>query len=188
MAFMKEFCGLDLGQDYINLVNDVSENGFVVVLKERRVGFSEFLKAYVIWRLIFGLNEDMLVLLPNGYERGLFSRDIGSVVDTIAHSGLVDRGDIRSYTDSIEIRSNRVFTRIAGKHSHRGFNPTLIVLDGFHRVNHARDIWTSMAPILSLESSEYIISSSMDKQASCFKDIWKSAIKGDSPFSPHYIG
>lgn len=188
VLFFESFCDFPLNSEFTGLLNSIESKRFNIVSQERAVGMSTFLRAYIVWRLIFGMDESILVLLPSTAEIRDFQKSLISTIDMVIDKGLIPRSNVRTHYNRIEFDYNKVIFGVGSKHSGRGFTPTLLVFEGFERMEYAESIWTTILPTLSINESDCIISSNETKNNSFFKTLLRNSIKGESPLFPHRIG
>ncbi|MDG1950439.1 MAG: hypothetical protein P8J32_06535 [bacterium] len=156
-------------------------------MQRRNIGMTRFLAHYAAWRLVFGLDENILIILPTSDARRLFHKQLSIVMEPIINTELRNKRTYRSSQNYIELGSNRVRFIVAGKHAGRGEMPSLVIMKGFGVMRDAQDIWTSISGSMSMGQSDCIITNPWGTELGFFGEMWKSALKGDADFTSHYI-
>lgn len=186
-AFIQEICDFEFDVEFSFFLDSILEDKFHVAMQRRNIGMTRFLAAYAAWRLVFGLDENIIVITPNQAARSLFRKHLDVIVSSIDRTGITNRMKTTSRRDSIEFGNNRLSMKAASEHAGRGEMTSLVILEGFGEMKDAKEIWMAIWPSLGMGEGDCIITNPWSIELRFFGDIWKSALKGDSSFVAHYI-
>ena len=157
-----------------------------VILKSRQTGLSVITACYVAWRMIFGLDETIVIIANNQDGAVRFLKHVKNVfINLPDFIYSKNRDEVSMATMKIEhANGNIAIAKAAGKNAGRGDAPTLLILDEWAFVKDDDDIWTAAAPSLSQTEGDCIVISTPNGTGNLYHKFWVDAARGDGAFNP----
>ncbi|MDG1950438.1 MAG: terminase family protein [bacterium] len=156
-----------------------------VILKSRQTGLSVITACYVAWRMIFGLDETIVIIANNQDGAIRFLKHVKNVLVNLPNHIHGEHNEISMATMKVELANgNTAIAKAAGKQAGRGDSPTLLILDEWAFVKDDEDIWTAAAPSLSQTEGDCIVISTPNGTGNLYHKFWVQASAGDGAFNP----
>ena len=184
--FFEDMCGFDFSVDFQFLLESIEQGRYHLIMQRRGIGMTRFLACYCVWRMIFGLDENILIILSSQHARSLFHKNVSEAMGSIGPE-LMNGRTYNTYQDRFELGHNRAKLIIAGKSAGRGDMPSLVIFEDMTSMRDAKDIWMAVSFSMSMGQSDCIISNPWSTELGFFGDLWKPTIKGESDFTLHYL-
>lgn len=176
----------DVKQVCYDISVDKNENFFVDGLLTHNTGISVITACYVAWRLIFGVDETIVIIANNQDGAARFLKHVKNVLIQLP-SFLYDkaRDEVSFATMKVELSNgNQAIAKAAGKNAGRGDSPTLLVLDEWAFAADDEDIWTAAGASLSQTEGDCIVISTPNGTGNQFHKMWVDAGKPNGSFNP----
>lgn len=161
-----------------------------IILKSRQTGISVITAAYVAWKMIFGIDENILVIANSLDGAKRFLDHVKKIISLLPEELHTIDNEITSSQTVLEIGSkdgnfkNRIKASAAGPQAGRGESPTLLILDEWAFVQWDSDIWMSVAVSLSMTGGDCIVISTPNGTGNKYHQFWVEAESGRSAFNP----
>ncbi|MCK5609550.1 terminase family protein [Candidatus Pacearchaeota archaeon] len=134
------------------LINLLTQDKFVLVLKSRQIGISTIIKAYIVWLTVFHENVAVGIISKDAPEATDFARDTMNMIDKLPRwmrptfikrterTFILDNGS-KCYASPVNPN--------APEKTLRGKSITFLIIDEAAFIYHIDEAWTSMVPALS---------------------------------------
>lgn len=168
------------------VLDDYLDHRWNVILKSRQTGLSVITACYVAWRLIFGLDETVIIIANNEDSAIRFLAHVRNVMNNLPafiFDPAID--EVSSAAKKIEMTNGNVAkAKAAGKNAGRGDSPTLLVLDEWAFAKDDNDIWTAAAGSLAQTLGDCIVISTPNGTGNLYHQWWVKAAAGKGSFNP----
>ena len=168
------------------VLNEFLENRMNIILKSRQTGLSVITACYVAWKLIFGVDETVVIVANNQLAAKRFLKHVKQVLIMLPEF-LYEKERDESVFSALEVvlnNGNSAIAQAAGKNAVRGGTLTLLVLDEWAFVKDDEDIWTSASFAMSQSEGDCIIISTPHGTGNLYHKFWVEAERGRGAFNP----
>lgn len=165
-----------------DVLEDLQENDYNIILKARQLGMSTLAACYILWLILFHENKSVLVLAT--------SKDTAKNMVTkvkMAHDNLPTwlRGNlVEDNKLSMRFSNGSEVKALSSKaHSARSESLSLLVLDEAAFIDRIDEIWTASQQTLAT-GGRCLIISTPNGVGNFFHRTWVEAIEGRNGFNP----
>lgn len=163
------------------------ENRYNVVLKPRQMGITTLMCVYVLWRVLFHYDENILMItIKNTVAKNLMKKIKGMYrsLPTFLQIKVVNGRTSDLGNSSVMEFSNRSTLQVVPNTSDAGRSEalTLVISDETAFQRHASEIWASIQP--AIEANGRIIFCSTTYGYNFFQKVWQEAITGVNGINP----
>lgn len=165
---------------------DKNENFFVDGLLTHNTGLSVITACYVAWKMVFGIDEYVVIVANNQNAAKRFLKHVKQVLMFLPDFLYNKERDEETFS-ALEIKlrnGNYAIAQAAGKNAVRGDTPTLLILDEWAFVKDDEDIWTAAAFALSQSEGDCIAISTPHGTSGLYHKFWVEAENGTGAFNP----
>jgi len=172
-----------------NLVNDFSNNRFIVTNKYRQAGITTTTCAYVAWYVMFNENRSVALVADKlDTARDELMHDVVSFIDSCPSwlrpkTGKAASDDEYKYKSTQRLKRYDNGSSIAAFSSKglRGYTPTLLFWDEVAWTERSDSFWTSAYPTLQTGGNAIMVSTPNGRDETFYK-VFDGAIRGDNEF------
>ena len=164
---------------------DKNENFFVDGLLTHNTGLSVITACYVAWKMIFGVDEYVVIVANNQNAAKRFLKHVKQVLMMLPEF-LYSKERDEDVFSALEIKlknGNYCIAQAAGKNAVRGDTPTLLILDEWAFVKDDEDIWTAASFAMSQSEGDCIVISTPNGTSNLYHKFWVEAERGDGAFN-----
>lgn len=176
----------DYQEDLVNKIKDFQNN---VVLKSRQMGISVISAGYVVWTLLFKLDQRILIVANDGAGAVRFLDTVKQFLQFLPPF-LYDskKDDIINNQKFLSIKSGNWVKAVAsGKQAGRGEALTLLILDETAFIENAEEIWMGAGIALTATKGKCVMISTPNGTGNLYHKTWVGAEKGEGNFVPTKI-
>lgn len=160
-------------------IRNLHSNRNNIVLKSRQTGLSVITSCYLAWRLIFKIDERILVVADNGAGAVRFLAHIRNVLDNLPEF-LLPNQRITDNTKQIAFSNGSWVKAVASSpQAGRGETLTMLVLDETAFIEHADDIWAGAGIALAASGGKCVMISTPYGAKGLYYKTWQAAEKGE---------
>lgn len=153
-----------------------------IVLKSRQTGLSVITAAFIVWKLIFGIDERILIVADNHAGAVRFLNHVKIFLENIPK---YLQPDERLVDNTKEIKfSNGCWVKAvaSSKHAGRGETLTMLVLDETAFIEHSDDIWMGAGLALAASGGKCVMISTPKGTSGLYHKTWVGAEKKENNF------
>jgi len=152
-----------------------------IVAKSRQIGISQTIAFEVAHEALHG--GAAVVISRNAKQAGEFLEYVYTALSDCDYPPYTSRN-----TQSLALANGgRVITQPATYDAGRGIPATLVVIDEQAWQEHARLIYVSVLPMLAETGGRLVIMSTPNGQDNLFAELWQTAQREGSAWSPHFL-
>jgi hypothetical protein len=153
-----------------------------IVLKSRQMGLSVITAGYVAWRLIFSIDEKILIVANKGDSAVRLLETIRQFLDHMP-AFLLPSMRLENNTKKIRFSNGSWVKAVASsKDAGRGEALSMLVLDETAFIEHADDIWMAAGLALSATQGKCIMLSTPKGTGNLYHGTWIASKKDENDF------
>lgn len=168
------------------LITNLQNNPYNIILKARQVGISTTVGAYIGTYIIFNPQSDIIIIAINedvAKELVLKIKIFFEYLPKYVRPKILNPRN----KESIELENgSRVKALTSTSKSGRSFTASFLILDEAAFIERVDDLWTASYPTIS-NGGRAILLSTPNGTSNLFYDIWTAAENGDNEFTPTKI-
>ena len=177
---------ISVEQSEIKKCYDISvtknENFLVDGLLVQNTGISVVTAAFVVWKLLFHIDEKILIISNKAEGAIRFLESVRQFIDYLPQFLLPDK-IIKSNTRLIELSNGSWIKATASSETAgRGETLTMLILDETAFIENAEQIWMSAGLALSSENSKCVMLSTPCGTGGLYHSTWVGSKKGENDF------
>ncbi len=176
--------GLTLFEYQEETLRDYVKHKNNIILKSRQTGLSVITAGYVAWKLIFGIDERILIVANDGAAAIRFLKAVKQFLDLVPKY-LLPESRIKDNEKFIEF-SNGCFAKAvaSSEQAGRGESLTLLILDEAAFIDNAESIWMGAGLALAATKGSCIMISTPYGTGGLYHSTWIGSKKGENEFNP----
>lgn len=155
-----------------------------IVLKSRQLGLSVITAGYVVWTLLFKVDQRILIVANDGAAAVRFLSSVKQFMDYLPsffYSPDRDRDKNNEKFFSL-LNGNWVKAVASGKQAGRGEALTMLIMDEVAFVENADDIWMGAGLALTATKGKCIMISTPYGTGNLYHRTWVASQKGENQF------
>lgn len=169
-----------LKENQQDVINNIHENRMCIFDKDRQVGMSTLLMAYVYWKSIFNPNERILVTSYT-YNGCAHLRNILLVFIEDTPKWLLPKLTINNKREIQFENNSRIVLSNASSDTGRGHSVSMLVCDEFAYSKEQEAFWISVRPCLQGDNSKAVIASTFNPNApNYFNELLQQSTEGNT--------
>lgn len=160
-----------------------NENYLINGILVHNTGLSTVTAGYIAWKLIFNVDERILIVANDGAGAKRFLAAVKQYLDHVPAFLLPDERIVEN-TQRIEFSNGSWVKAVAsGGNAGRGEALTMLVLDETAFIENADDIWMAAGIALSATGGKCVMISTPKGTGNLYHSTWVASKKGENDFS-----
>jgi hypothetical protein len=154
-----------------------------IILKSRQMGLSVITSGYVAWKLLFGVDERILIVANDGAGAIRFLKSVKQFLDLVPKFLLPEKR-IKDNEKYVEF-SNGCFAKAvaSSEQAGRGESLTLLIMDEVAFIDNAETIWMGAGLALAATGGKCIMISTPNGSSGLYHDTWVGSKRGENDFN-----
>lgn len=159
-----------------------------IILKSRQTGLSVITSGYVCWKMLFNVNERILIVANDGAGARRFLASVKQFLDYLPAFLRPDEVPTNNTQQIIFSNGSWCKAVASGGNAGRGETLTLLILDETAFIENAEDIWMAAGLALSAESAKCIMVSTPNGTGGLYHSTWVETIKKHKTDRKAFVG
>lgn len=167
-----------------DIVKKFQRNQNNIVLKSRQLGLSVITAGFVVWTLLFKIDQRILIVANDGAAAVRFLATVKQFIQYLPkfiYDKEKDEGKNNEKFFSLN-NGNWVKAVASGKQAGRGEALTMLILDETAFIENADDIWMGAGLALTATKGKCIMISTPYGTGNLYHQTWVSTLKGENDF------
>lgn len=168
-------------EDMVNKFNRYQNN---IVLKSRQLGLSVITAGYVVWTLLFKIDQRILIVANDGAAAVRFLSTVKQFMDNLPKFFYDPDKDVEKNNEKFFALKNGNWVKAvaSGKQAGRGEALTMLILDEVAFIENADDIWMGAGIALTATKGKCIMVSTPYGTGNLYHRTWVGSQKNENSF------